>query len=416
MLHAGSMPSVVTSRCTRGIRVRTPAVEDSSRRANRRRTESFLRRTRRGPTATCRGTRDDRARAPAPRVRVSSREDVQERRFSCAVPAAQERAARGGIATSRRATRGPGSSRSRSPARAPRGRGREGSGHRDRFTTRATSARRPTAHVSCRRGRAGRTSDRAHEIGESSVVVIDYTVRDEPASSSTERGGRPPRVPARAPPIVPGLEAALEGHSAGDTVKVVVFPKDGYARSRRQPATCSARGPPPAFLRAGGRDAAARPGPRGEELTVWIVGIEGSDVLMSPEHPLAGSTLHFEVQVRDVRCDPAGADSRARALARRRARSPTRPVVPRAFRLNPAAGSPGPPSASGARSRSPARRPGRAPARRRRWSHWCTSRGSERRASNARTAASAGSDFRGRQRAELQALGVGQRPRPGAGR
>ena len=39
----------------------------------------------------------------------------------------------------------------------------------------------------------------------------------------------------------------------------------------------------------------------GEEHPYWIAEIKGEDVVLDPNHPLAGVTLHFEVEIIEVR-------------------------------------------------------------------------------------------------------------------
>jgi FKBP-type peptidyl-prolyl cis-trans isomerase SlyD len=42
-------------------------------------------------------------------------------------------------------------------------------------------------------------------------------------------------------------------------------------------------------------------GPNDEHAPIWVVAVEGDKVLVSSEHPLAGKTLHFEVEVIAIR-------------------------------------------------------------------------------------------------------------------
>jgi FKBP-type peptidyl-prolyl cis-trans isomerase SlyD len=42
-------------------------------------------------------------------------------------------------------------------------------------------------------------------------------------------------------------------------------------------------------------------GPNDQYVPIWIVAIEGDKVMVESQHPLAGATLHFEVEVLEVR-------------------------------------------------------------------------------------------------------------------
>ena len=41
--------------------------------------------------------------------------------------------------------------------------------------------------------------------------------------------------------------------------------------------------------------------PNGHEVVLWVTDVAKNEVSLSLEHPLAGTTLHFDVTVKDVR-------------------------------------------------------------------------------------------------------------------
>ena len=100
--------------------------------------------------------------------------------------------------------------------------------------------------------------------------------------------------------IVVGLETALDGEKVGASKKVVVEPKDGYGEFNPQLLMRIPRSNFP-------DDADLSPGVMfradlGEQPVIFRVdGQEGEDVLVNGNHPLAGKTLHFDVEVLDVR-------------------------------------------------------------------------------------------------------------------
>src|SRR5690348_15724134 len=140
------------------------------------------------------------------------------------------------------------------------------------------------------------------KIGSNAVVAFDYTLTDdggEVLDSSDE--GEPLTYLHGHGQIVPGLESVMEGHVAGDTLKAVVSPKDGYGernvdRVVKIPRSELPEGEEPEV----GMELGAV-GPNGEVATLWIISVEKEDVLVSTDHPLAGITLHFDVTVREVR-------------------------------------------------------------------------------------------------------------------
>lgn len=101
--------------------------------------------------------------------------------------------------------------------------------------------------------------------------------------------------------VVPGIENALEGHEAGDSFDVEVTPDEGYG-PRRDDAI--QRVPKKYFdkpkrlkpgmvtalqLREGGQ----------QRVTVHKVGMSTIDIDLN--HPLAGKTLHFALEIVEVR-------------------------------------------------------------------------------------------------------------------
>jgi len=100
--------------------------------------------------------------------------------------------------------------------------------------------------------------------------------------------------------LVPGLEQALAGKEAGDQVTAVVPPEQGYGLRRdiapkRYPIKrlLIRSKPRPGMVVA----VQAEDGTR--QVTVIKVGKFNVDV--DPNHPLAGKTLHFDVELIEVR-------------------------------------------------------------------------------------------------------------------
>ena len=68
-------------------------------------------------------------------------------------------------------------------------------------------------------------------IGPETVAVFHYTLRnDEGEELETSRGGDPTAYLHGADNIIRGLEAAMEGRSAGDTFSVSVDPEQAYGQ------------------------------------------------------------------------------------------------------------------------------------------------------------------------------------------
>jgi len=136
-------------------------------------------------------------------------------------------------------------------------------------------------------------------IKDGSKVRFHYTltVDDQVIDSST--GGDPLSYVHGQGEIVPGLEQQLEGLGTGDTATAVVPPEDGYGQ------------PDPAGLQEVPRGAfeqadKLRPGDivageaNGQPVRASIREIKDETVVVDLNHPLAGKTLHFAVEVVEI--------------------------------------------------------------------------------------------------------------------
>jgi FKBP-type peptidyl-prolyl cis-trans isomerase SlyD len=101
--------------------------------------------------------------------------------------------------------------------------------------------------------------------------------------------------------IVPGLENALSGLKVGDKKDVTVAPKDGYGEINPtlKMSVKRAQFPKGVELEEGMSFEAA--GGDGVGMVFTIEKIEGDDIHLDGNHPLAGQTLHFSVEVLNVR-------------------------------------------------------------------------------------------------------------------
>lgn len=140
------------------------------------------------------------------------------------------------------------------------------------------------------------------KIANNSAVSIHYTLTDDEGNqldSSRERG-EPLAYLHGAGNIIPGLENALLEREEGDSLKVTVEPAEAYGE--RQDALIQ-QAPRSAF----GENAEIEVGMQFQAETeagtriFTIAGIDGDDITVDANHPLAGNRLHFDVEVTDVR-------------------------------------------------------------------------------------------------------------------
>jgi FKBP-type peptidyl-prolyl cis-trans isomerase SlyD len=139
------------------------------------------------------------------------------------------------------------------------------------------------------------------QIEKNRVVLLHYTLRDEHGTVLDSSSGRGPLSYLHGKGnIIPGLEQALAGKTAGEKLDVTVAPEQGYGRRDERlvqiiPRSRFAEGTelaPGMQVRASG--------PQGARL-VTVTKVERDFVTIDANHPLAGRTLHFAVEVAEVR-------------------------------------------------------------------------------------------------------------------
>ena len=136
----------------------------------------------------------------------------------------------------------------------------------------------------------GKVVDLAYTLANSSGEVLDRADSRDPFSYLHGAGQ-----------IVPGLESALEGLKIGDKKKVSVEAAEGYGEVNPDLKLTVNRSqfPKSAELEVGMQFETQSPDGHGVVFTVEA--LEGDKVTIDGNHPLAGQTLHFDVEVLKIR-------------------------------------------------------------------------------------------------------------------
>jgi len=138
-------------------------------------------------------------------------------------------------------------------------------------------------------------------IEQGKVVSIDYTLKNSNGEVLDSSEGREPLPYLHgAGNIIPGLEAALDGKSAGDQVNAVIEPEQAYGLRDDNQIGKVARTDLAGVgeISVGTQLQAQTPeGPR----VVVVTAMDEESVTIDANHPLAGETLHFDVKVSDIR-------------------------------------------------------------------------------------------------------------------
>lgn len=139
------------------------------------------------------------------------------------------------------------------------------------------------------------------QIARNAAAAFHYTLTDDEGQVIDSSEGREPLTYLHGQGhIVPGLEKQMEGHVVGDKFTADVAPEEGYGLHH---AELMQEVPREAFQ--GVED--IQPGmqfqgngPQGA-INVTVSKVEDGVVFIDANHPLAGKTLHFAIEVTDVR-------------------------------------------------------------------------------------------------------------------
>lgn len=139
-------------------------------------------------------------------------------------------------------------------------------------------------------------------IADGHVVTLHYRLTLDDGSIADESfGGEPLVYMHGAHNIVPGLERQLVGKEVGDRCDVKVPPAEGYGEYDPTLDQTVPRSAFPADAQLSVGIAFQAQDQNSQPVTLWIRNMVGDEITVSPNHPMAGQTLNFSVEVLEVR-------------------------------------------------------------------------------------------------------------------
>ena len=139
------------------------------------------------------------------------------------------------------------------------------------------------------------------KIAKDVVVVMHYTLKNDAGNViDSSDGGDPLAFIFGNGQIIPGLEEQLDGKAVGDKLNAKVTPDKGYGERNDEMVQTV---PMSQFedkeqIKVGVQFQADTPqGP----VLLTVLEVKGEEVVLDSNHPLAGETLHFDVEITEVR-------------------------------------------------------------------------------------------------------------------
>jgi len=138
-------------------------------------------------------------------------------------------------------------------------------------------------------------------IGANKVITMQYSLLTANGTVVREAGEKPVTYLHGSGALFPRLERELDTHRVGDVVTARLLPEDAFGKRNVDllHEVSIDELPPDETLEVGGqiigRDDA------GEEVSFLITAIEDGIVSLDGNHPLAGQTLVFEIEIQAIR-------------------------------------------------------------------------------------------------------------------
>ena len=137
------------------------------------------------------------------------------------------------------------------------------------------------------------------QIGNETVITIHYTLTDEKGVVlDSSAGEEPVSFVHGAGTMIPGLEKALLGKSAGDALKVSVAPAEGYGlRDEELVQKVPRKNFPIEDVEVGMHFQTRSPsGPR----IVTVLATDDENITVDANHPLAGQDITYEIELLEI--------------------------------------------------------------------------------------------------------------------
>ena len=136
------------------------------------------------------------------------------------------------------------------------------------------------------------------KIEKNKVVSIAYTLKDEQGKEIDSSAENEPLIYVHGNGhLITGLEDALEGKEEGEKLSVTVLPKDAYGEYDASLVFEVSRDQFPDDVEIeAGQEFEAENGQ-----IVSVKSVDGGKITIDTNHPMAGKTLYFDVEIKEVR-------------------------------------------------------------------------------------------------------------------
>ncbi len=145
------------------------------------------------------------------------------------------------------------------------------------------------------------TKEEASMVSDGKSVKAHYTLTVEGKIIDSSNGKEPFEFQVGSRQTIPGFENSLKGMKVGDKKSFQISPEEGYGQEDPEGIQEVPRDKlPPDINPEAGMTLYAK-GSNGQSIPVRIVEVKKEAVVINFNHPLAGKTLNFDVEVIDIK-------------------------------------------------------------------------------------------------------------------
>ncbi len=137
--------------------------------------------------------------------------------------------------------------------------------------------------------KSGDTVKVKYKVSLEDGVVVDSSATEEPLEFTLGSGQ-----------IIPGVENAVVGMKVGDADTVTVIPEEAYGPHRDDMIGQVKRTDFPPEMELSIGQQLSMPQSNGGFLPVTIIAMDDTTVTLDANHPLAGKTLTFELELKEI--------------------------------------------------------------------------------------------------------------------
>jgi len=154
----------------------------------------------------------------------------------------------------------------------------------------------------------------ADPIKTGDTISVDYTGKfDSGEVFDTSRNRAPLKFTVGAGQLIPGFDAAVIGMQPGEKKTVTIPPEEGYGERDSERVVSMPRAGVPEGMQVEVGMAVQLADQRGNPVPALVHELTDEAVILDLNHPLAGKTLTFDIEIRetglkpDMQCGSGGA-------------------------------------------------------------------------------------------------------------